>query len=118
MSQGPQELLRRLTAGEESSLRAVMSLTPTDELSWSHRTLPARTRRLIALGALVAVDAPMTSLRWAVELAFCAGADEEEIISVLAIVSREAGLACAVSAAPRLALAIGYDLELRDRDEL
>ena len=67
---------------------------------------------MVCLAALVAVDAPTTTLRWVVERASCAGADEDEIVGVLTIVGPEIGVHHLVSTAPRLALAIGYEIEL------
>ena len=40
-----------------------------------------------------------------------AGATEEEIVGVLVAVAPAVGLARVVSTAPRLALAIGYDID-------
>jgi 4-carboxymuconolactone decarboxylase len=109
----PEELLRRLTPHEESSVRRVMALNPdpTGDRAALDAALTPRIKMLVRLAALVAVDAPTTSLRWAVERASCAGADEGEIVGVLAIVGSEVGSAQLVSTAPRLALAIGYELE-------
>jgi 4-carboxymuconolactone decarboxylase len=109
-----EELLRRLTAGEESSARAVMALNPntTDEGSAGELVLAPRVRMLVRLGSLIAAGASTTSLRWAVELASCAGADEDDIVRVLAVVAPEVGFPCVVASAPRLALAMGYEIEL------
>ncbi len=69
---------------------------------------------LIRLGALVALGAATPSLRRTVELARGAGATEEEIVGVLVAVAPTVGLARVVSAAPKLALAIGYDTDRED----
>lgn len=66
---------------------------------------------LVQLGALLALGAATSSLRATVERAVNAGATEAEIVGVLVAVAPAVGLARVVSAAPRLALAIGYDLE-------
>jgi 4-carboxymuconolactone decarboxylase len=108
-----QELLRRLTANEEDSVRMVLSLRPevTGGCPAFDRALTPRVRMLVRLAALVALDASTASLRWAVELASCAGADDDEIVAVLTTVAPEVGVARIVATAPRLALAIGYDVE-------
>ena len=113
-----EDLLRRLTAGEERSLLEVLALTPESAGSCSAAAaaLPPSVRMLVRLAALVALDASTASLRWAVELASCAGADEDQIAGVLVNVGPEVGLPCVVSAAPRLALAIGYEIEVEDWD--
>jgi 4-carboxymuconolactone decarboxylase len=80
------------------------------------RTLPRATASLIHLAALLAADASTTSLRWAVEMAERAGVRDEEIVEVLATVAATVGSARVVAAAPRLALAIGYDIEVEGWD--
>ncbi len=111
-------LLRALTANEEESIRTVLALRPepTGDKAALSAALTPRIRNLVRLAALIAVDAPTTSLRWAVELACHAGADEDEIVWVLATVCPEVGLPRVVSAAPRLAAAIGYDVDLEGWD--
>ncbi len=78
--------------------------------------LTRRTRMLVRLAALLALDASTASLRWAAELAACAGADDADIVGVLIAVAPDVGAAQIVSIAPRLALAIGYEIDLDDWD--
>jgi len=66
---------------------------------------------LVRLGALLALGASTPSIRATVEHAIEAGATEAEIVGVLIAVAPAVGLARVVSTAPRLATAIGYDLE-------
>lgn len=90
----------------------VLALRPESTASCgAGSSLTPRVRTLVRLAALVALGAPTATLRWAVELAGCAGADESEIVAVLAAVAPAIGLPRTVDAAPRLALAIGYDLD-------
>lgn len=105
-----EELLRRLAANEESSIRMVLALRPEQSAAFDAALTP-RTRTLVRLGALVALDPPTASLRWAAELASCAGATDEEIVAVLRSVCAEVGVPPIVSAAPRLALAIDREVE-------
>jgi 4-carboxymuconolactone decarboxylase len=113
-----QELLQRLREGDESSARMVMALNPEPADSDARDlVLPPRIRMLVRLASLIAVGASTTSLRWAVELASCAGADADDIVGVLASVGSEVGVPCVVLIAPRLALAIGYDIDAPDFDE-
>ena len=65
----------------------------------------------MGLGALLAVDSATVSLRHKVELARRAGANEEEIVGVLIAIAPAIGHARTVAVAPRLALALGYDVE-------
>jgi alkylhydroperoxidase/carboxymuconolactone decarboxylase family protein YurZ len=109
MAHEAQQLLRRLTDGEDESLQQVLALRPTPGTAGGEALTP-RIRTLVRLAALVAGDASTTSLRWAVELAWNAGAQDEEIVGVLVSIGREVGLARIVDGAPRLAAAIGYDV--------
>jgi 4-carboxymuconolactone decarboxylase len=113
-----QDLLRRLAANDDRSLAAV--LAPTPEFGAGHESvgppLDRETRVLVRLGALLAVGAPTASLRWAVELALATGVDEHAVLGALFAAGSAAGSAQLVSSAPRLALALGFDLELEGSD--
>ena len=61
---------------------------------------------LVRLGALLALGAATSTLRATVDRA-----TEAEIVGVLIAVAPALGLARVVSSAPRLAMAIGYDIE-------
>jgi 4-carboxymuconolactone decarboxylase len=114
-----EQLLRGLAAGDEALLRSVLGISPPDSrspLMTPRRSLTAETRALVHLAALLAAGACTTSLRWAVELASRAGADDEEIVEVLVTTAAIVGSARVVAAAPRLALAIGYDIEVEGWD--
>ena len=78
--------------------------------------LAPATASLVHLAALLATGGCTTSLRWAVDMALQAGARHEEIIDVLTTVAATVGSAQVVAAAPRLALAIGYDIEVEGWD--
>jgi 4-carboxymuconolactone decarboxylase len=102
-----EELLRRLALNDEKVLGTVLRW-PTSE----RRTeLSAKVELLVRLAALLAVGAATPSLRQAVGQASAAGATTEEIVGVLVSVGPTIGLASLVASAPRLATAIGYDLE-------
>jgi alkylhydroperoxidase/carboxymuconolactone decarboxylase family protein YurZ len=113
-----EQLLRDLAAGDESSLRSVLAVSPA-RMWRSHarrQNLPPATGALVNVAGLLAAGGSTTSLRWAVELALETGATDEEIVEVLAIVAAIVGSARVVAAAPRLALAIGYDIEVEGWD--
>lgn len=99
-------LLRRLTIGDHITVRRLLTLTSTEE--------PALDRRVAALarlGALVAVDAAAPAYQAEVRFAHDAGASTEEILGVLLEVAPLLGSASVTAAAPKLALALGYDVE-------
>lgn len=103
-----ERLLRRLAINDEESVRMVLSngtQLPTGEV------LRPKVDLLVRLGALLALGASTNSLRTTVDRALEAGATEAEIVGVLIAVAPAVGLARVVSSAPRLALAIGYDIE-------
>ena len=103
-----EDLLRRLALNDEAALGRV--LTPT--VGGERRTeLSSKVELLVRLGALLAVGAATPSLREAVERASAAGATTDEIVGVLVSLGPTIGLASLVAAAPKLAMAIGYDLE-------
>lgn len=108
-----ERLLRRLAFNDEELVALVLSGRPEVV---STAVLPPRVDLLVRLGALLAVGAATSSLRATVDGALGAGATESEIVGVLIAVAPAIGLARVVSAAPRLALAIGYDIEA-DEDE-
>jgi 4-carboxymuconolactone decarboxylase len=113
-----EDLLRRLAVQDEDSLRTVLALGPglADPSDPSVVALTPKIGALVRVAALVALDAPTCALRWAVELASCAGADDDDIVAVLLTLAPDLGVARLVSIAPRLALAIGYDIEVEGWD--
>ncbi len=119
LSSGPEALLRCLAAGDEAVLSSVLDISRRRSRNPEHgsgRVLPAQTSALVHLTALLASGGSTTSLRWAVELASQSGADDDEIVEVLVTVAAVVGSARVVAAAPRLALAIGYDIEIEGWD--
>jgi hypothetical protein len=103
-----EDLLRRLAFNDERVLGMVL----TGGVGRGHRSeLEPKMELLIRLAALLAVGAGTPSLREAAEQASAAGATEGEIVDVLVTVGPTIGLAGLVASAPRLATAIGYDLE-------
>ena len=99
-----ERLLCRLSLHDERSVRAALA-------DPEHSGLDPRVQALVGLGALLAVDAATVSVRRKVELAQRAGATEEEIVGVLLAIAPAVGHARTVVVAPRLALALGYDVE-------
>lgn len=73
-------------------------------------TLDGKTHALLAVAALIALDAALPSYIQASERARSYGATEDEIVGTLVAVLPVVGAARVVSAAPRLGLALGYDV--------
>jgi 4-carboxymuconolactone decarboxylase len=104
-----EELLRRLALNDENVVQAALG---ADSRSLTHAAhLDAKTSALVRLAALLSIGAATSSCRAAVEWARAAGATDGEIVGVLVAVAPVVGGARVVGAAPRLALAIDYDVE-------
>jgi 4-carboxymuconolactone decarboxylase len=103
-----EQQLRRLALNDEKLVGSVLAVGP--ELS-PPSSLDRKSEALVRVGALLAVGASTASLRWTVELAQSTGATDEEILGVLVAIGPAVGLACVVAGAPRLALAMGYEIE-------
>jgi len=63
----------------------------------------------VRLAALLALDASTESLRWAVDLASAAGADDDALAAVLIVSGLTGGSAQIATSASRLALALGIE---------
>jgi 4-carboxymuconolactone decarboxylase len=90
------ERLRNL-AINDAHLSAVCDLDP-------------KTLALVRLAALVAVGGAVPSFGAQADEAVDAGATTTEIVDVLVSVIPIVGMPCVVAAAPRLAMALGYDV--------
>jgi hypothetical protein len=106
-----EELLRRVALNDEKVIEMVL----TRRLGTDDTTeLSSKVEALVQLGALLAVGAATPSLREVVGQASATGATTTEIVGVLVSVGPTIGIAGLVASAPRLAMAIGYDLENGD----
>ena len=110
-----EERLRSLAISDERFVQSVLGIG-LDTIDVSR--LDAKTDALVRLGALLAIDAAPSSYQANVETAVAAGASVDEIVGAVIAVAPITGVARVVSAAPELALALGYDvdeaLEARD----
>jgi 4-carboxymuconolactone decarboxylase len=68
-------------------------------------------RALVRLAAYVALDASARAYKRAVEIAVRSGASPDEMVGVLFAVAPVVGVARVVSAAPKLASAMGFDVD-------
>jgi len=106
-----EQLLRRLADNDEVCLQAVLASERPDAA-----VLDRETWALVRLAALLAVDAATASLRWAVDVASAKGLDDVALVQVLLTAASAVGAAQTVANAPRLALALGLDLEVAGWD--
>ena len=105
--QGYECTLRKLAIGDDAYLGTLMASEPAN---LAESGLDPKTHALVRIGALGAVDAPAPSYLEAVEAARASGASDREMVGCLLAVLPEVGSARAISAAPRLGLALGYDV--------
>jgi 4-carboxymuconolactone decarboxylase len=105
---GVEQQLRRLALNDEKLVSSVLAAGPAFS---PESLLDRKSEALVRVGALLAVGASTASLRWTVEVAQSAGATDEEVLGVLIAIGPAVGLARVVAQAPRLALAMGYEID-------
>jgi len=107
---GYTDLLRRLSLHDEHFSAAVPGSVGAGPPG-ADPSLDPRTLALVRLAALVAVGGAVPSYGAQADAAVEAGATLDEIVDVLAGVIPVVGLPRVVAAAPKLALALGHDLD-------
>jgi 4-carboxymuconolactone decarboxylase len=100
--------LRRLSLHDPGYLDAVLSSEPG--IAPRHR-LDDRSRAVGRLATLFALDGSVSTYGWATSAALGAGVTSEEIVELLVAMAPLIGSARVVCAAPKLGLALGYDVE-------
>ncbi len=100
-----EDFLRRLALSDEAATSA--ALVPGAAAAG----LDPKTRALVRLAGLIAVSSAPASYQWCVAAALAAGADDDEVVAVLANVAPVVGTARVVAAAADLALSLGYDVD-------
>src|SRR6476660_7109954 len=101
------DVLQRLASSNlsvGSGLETLMAGVPAPGLD-------DKTDALVRLAALISIGASFASYRSSVEAICTAGVTTEEVVATLIAVAPIVGLARVVSAAPSLALALGYDVD-------
>ena len=86
------------------------------DVAWLEPVLDPRTLSLVRLAALVAVGGEVPSYGAAADAAVGAGASADEVVDVLVSVLPVVGAARVVAAAPRLAMALGFDADALDQE--
>jgi 4-carboxymuconolactone decarboxylase len=101
------EHLRRLALHDDALLEAIA----VEGSSFAPHVIDERTEALARVAATVAVDGASASFQRVVAYALAAGATSDEIVATLEAVTPVIGAARTVVSAPKLALALGYDVE-------
>jgi alkylhydroperoxidase/carboxymuconolactone decarboxylase family protein YurZ len=99
--------LARLAIADDAYYETLLARDASN-VAESH--LDPKTHALVRLGALVAMDPASPGYMWTLESARRRGATDEEIVGCLIAVLPAIGVARVVSAAPKLALALGFDV--------
>ena len=99
--------LSRLTVHDDALLDAIL----VEGDSFAESVIDERTAALVRVAATVAVDAAPYSFQHAVARALAAGATMDEIVASLEAVTPVTGAARGVQSAPKVALALGFDVE-------
>jgi len=100
------ERLRRLAVHDDALLETIVV-----EGRSATSVIDERTEALMRVAATVAVDASLSSFQHAVVHALAAGATRDEIVASLEAVTPVTGAARVVQCAPKVGLALGYDVE-------
>jgi 4-carboxymuconolactone decarboxylase len=100
------EHLRRLAVHDD----ALLEMTAAGS-SFVTSVMDQRTEALLRIAAAIAVDAAPSSFQHAVAHALAAGATRDEIVATLDAVTPVTGAARVVQCVPKVALALGYDVE-------
>jgi hypothetical protein len=102
-----EEVLRRLTLGDDRFLDALI-----DERRGDRRAgcLTPLEEALVKLGALAATDGPDQAFQQVVGAALNAGLSPTKVVDALVVLAPVIGSTHVTAVAPRLALAIGYDV--------
>ena len=99
--------LRRLAVHDEALLDALA----VDSGVCTTTVIGEKTAALVRVAATIAVDAAPSSFQHAIALALASGATSDEIVATLEAVTPVTGAARVVQCAPKLALALGYDVD-------
>src|SRR5687768_7031857 len=99
--------LRQLAVHDDALIGAIA----VDGWTLEPSVIGPKTAALVRVAATVAVDAAISSFQHAVELALATGATPNEIAATLEAVTPVTGAARVVQCTPKLALALGYDVD-------
>ena len=101
------EHLRRLAVHDDARLSELLGKEnlPTGSI------LDARTEALVRIAATIAADGAPASFQCVVAHALAAGATNDEIVATLEALTPVSGSVRVVQCAPKLALALDYDVE-------
>jgi alkylhydroperoxidase/carboxymuconolactone decarboxylase family protein YurZ len=101
------EHLRRLALHDD----ALLGASAAENCSFPDSAIDERIAAVARIAATIAVDAAPSSFQRAVSHALAAGVSADEIVATLEAVTPVTGAARVVQCAPKVALALGYDVD-------
>jgi 4-carboxymuconolactone decarboxylase len=104
------ERLRRLAISDRRYLDTVLGGDSVGVDTPDGLRLEPRTCALVRVAALVALDGPASAFDSAIAAAVAAGATADDVVDALVAVGPTVGSAHLVSAAPKVGMALGYDV--------
>lgn len=99
--------LRKLSIRDDAFIESMLACEQANEIA---STLDGKQHALVRIAALIAVDAATPSYMASVQAGVTAGLKREEFVGALVALLPIVGVARVVSAAPKLGLALGYDV--------
>lgn len=107
-SAGPEESLRRLVIGDERFIQDVLVRRGPGSVPGE---LGSTTQELVRLGAVVLLDSGTALVDSQVAAGLASGGSRADVVGVLQAVAPCIGSVRLVGVAPRVAAAIGYDVD-------
>jgi 4-carboxymuconolactone decarboxylase len=104
-----QATLRKLSVRDDAYIDGLLA---NDDANEAASRLEGKTHALVGIAALIAVDAATPCYLEAIREARSWHASSEEIVGCLIAILPTVGIARVVSAAPKVGLALGYDVEI------
>lgn len=101
------DTLRKLSIRDDAYVEALLT---DDRTNLKASGFDRKTHALVQLGAMVAIDPAPPSYMRLIDVALECNASPDEIVGTLIAAMPAVGVARVVSAAPKLGLALGYDV--------
>ena len=102
---------RSTCGGSPCTTTRLLDALAVDGSPCATSVIDEKTAALVRVAATIAVDAAPYSFQHAIALALAAGATSDEIVASLEAVTPVTGAARVVQCAPKVALALGYDVD-------
>jgi hypothetical protein len=102
-----EDILRKLAIHDDCYVESILA---DEARNLEASCLEPKTHALVRIGALIGIDAATAAYVWSTDAGLRDGATIAEVIGTLIAVLPAVGTGRVVTAAPRLGLAVGYDV--------